>query len=73
MAFNVLKEQLSKDAIIIFDDIQNNMHFHDFVKKENLPYNVLEFEGKYIGIASNLEIIKPALNTFCNSNKNTFK
>ena len=34
MAFNVLKEQLSKDAIIIFDDIQNNMHFHDFVKKK---------------------------------------
>ena len=34
MAINILKETLSKNAIIIFDDIQNNMHFHDFVKKE---------------------------------------
>lgn len=73
MALNILKEQFSKDAIIIFDDIQNNMHFHDFVKKEKLPYNILEFEGKYIGVASNLKIIKPALNRFYNSNKNAFK
>jgi len=73
MAFNVLKGKLSKNAIIIFDDIQNNMHFHDFVKNEHLPYNVLEFEGKFIGIASKLDIMKPALIRFCNSNKNAFK
>ena len=48
MAFNVLKDKLSKNAIIIFDDIQNNMHFHDFVKNEHLPYNILEFEGNLL-------------------------
>ena len=58
MAINILKETLSKNAIIIFDDIQNNMHFHDFVKKEKIPFSVLEFEEKYIGIASNLDILK---------------
>ena len=68
MAFNILKEKLSKNNFN-FDDIQNNLHFHDFVKNEHLPYNVLEFEGKFIGIASNSKILKPALIRFCNSNK----
>ena len=73
MAFNILKEKLSKNAILIFDDIQNNLHFHDFVKNEYLPYNVLEFEGKFIGIASNSEIIKPALIRFCDSNELAYR
>ena len=73
MAFNVLKDKLSKNAIIIFDDIQNNMHFHDFVKNEHLPYNILEFEGKFIGVASNLEIMKPALIRLSNSNESAYK
>ena len=62
MALNVLKEKFSKNIVLVFDDIQNNMHFHDFVKAENISYGVLEFEEKYIGIASNLEIIRLGLN-----------
>ena len=34
------------------------MHFHDFVKNEKIPFSVLEFEEKFIGIASNLDILK---------------
>ena len=62
MATKILKNKLGKNAILIFDDIQNNWHFHDFVKKEKLSFSILEFKDKYVGIASNSEIIKPSLN-----------
>ena len=49
-AFNAVKNKLSTNAIIIFDDIQNNFHFKDFVLKNNLEFKVLEFKGKFVGL-----------------------
>ena len=49
-AIKTLRNNFSPNSIIIFDDIQDNLHFKDFVKSENLQYTVIEFKGKYVGI-----------------------
>lgn len=49
-ALETLSPKLNSKTIIIFDDIQDNLHFRDFVKSNNKSYSVLEFEGKFIGI-----------------------
>lgn len=49
-ALDVLHEKFSADSIIIFDDIQDNLHFKDWVELNGLTYTVLEFEGKYVGL-----------------------
>ena len=55
-ALNTLNQNFSPNCIIIFDDIQNNMHFKDFVEKNEMKYTVLEFEGKYVGVVGIKEI-----------------
>ena len=35
---------------MIFDDIQDNLHFKNFIEKTKKEYFVLEFKGKYLGI-----------------------
>ena len=49
-ALEILSQNLSAESIIIFDDIQDNLHFRDWVEGNNFHYTVLEFEGKYLGI-----------------------
>ena len=49
-AIKTLRYNLSPNSIIIFDDIQDNLHFKDFVNSENRKYTVIEFNGKYLGI-----------------------
>ena len=49
-AMKILESKFSRKTIIIFDDIQNNFHFRDFVKNNNKSFCVIEFEGKYLGI-----------------------
>ena len=49
-ALQVMKNKFSENAIIIFDDIQDNLHFFDFVTNRNVNFTVLKFEGKYVGI-----------------------
>lgn len=49
-ALKVLNANINSKTIIIFDDIQNNLHFRDFVKKNKSIFCVLEFESKFIGI-----------------------
>ena len=43
-------DQIDSKTIIIFDDIQNNLHFKDYVQKSKKDFRVYKFEGKYIGI-----------------------
>tara|TARA_B100000787_G_scaffold56394_1_gene41043 strand:+ start:441 stop:1211 length:771 start_codon:yes stop_codon:yes gene_type:complete len=50
---NALKSigpKLSSKTIIIFDDIQNNLHFKNHVEENKLDFHVIEFDGKFIGI-----------------------
>ena len=49
-ALKVLAANLSESTIIIFDDIQDNFHFRDFCLRGKLDFQVLEFDGKYVGI-----------------------
>ena len=55
-SIKVLKSKLNSNTIIIFDDIQDNFHFRDLVKKNQKPFCILEFEGKYLGIL-NYEVL----------------
>ena len=45
-----MKKKFSKKAIIIFDDIQDNLHFKDLVEKTKQDYCIIEFDSKYLGI-----------------------
>ena len=49
-ALKILNSKINSKTIIIFDDIQNNLHFKNFVEKNKREFCVLEFEGKFIGI-----------------------
>ena len=49
-ALKLIGSKLSFKTIIIFDDIQNNLHFKDYVEKNNLNFHVIEFDGKFVGI-----------------------
>lgn len=51
-AMKILNSKINYNTIIIFDDIQDNLHFKDFVKNKKNFY-VLEFENKFIGIVGN--------------------
>lgn len=53
-AFKILSYKLSSDTIIIFDDIQDNLHFKNLINKLKYKFYVLEFEGKYIGIIGDI-------------------
>ena len=49
-ALTLLGSKLSSKTIIIFDDIQNNLHFKDYIEKNKLNFHVIEFGGKFVGI-----------------------
>src|SRR3989344_74993 len=46
-----LESLFNKDTIIIFDDIQDNAHFHDYIKERGTEkYFIFKFENKYVGV-----------------------
>ena len=49
-AWNLVAAYLSENAVVMFDDIQNNFHFRDLVQKLETDFCVFEFQGKYIGL-----------------------
>lgn len=49
-ALKIISSKINSKTIIIFDDIQNNLHFKDYVETNKKEFFVLEFEGKFIGI-----------------------
>jgi predicted O-methyltransferase YrrM len=57
-ALRILSSKINSKTIIIFDDIQNNLHFKEFVEKSSNDFSVYEFKGKFIGITglNNLQI-----------------
>ncbi|MEM8494261.1 MAG: class I SAM-dependent methyltransferase [Planctomycetota bacterium] len=50
-ALEHVKGALSEEAVIVFDDIQDNSHFRDLVE-ETRPesWRVFRFQGKYVGM-----------------------
>lgn len=59
-ACNILRYNFDKNCIIIFDDIQNNLHFRDYVKNNNKKFIVLEFNKKYLGIIGHDSLLPKA-------------
>ena len=49
-AYPILWKSLSTGGLFISDDIQDNLYFCEFVKKNSLKFAVVEFEGKFIGL-----------------------
>ena len=49
-ALKVLETKINSKTIIIFDDIQDNFHFRDYVEKTKNFFYVLRFGSKFIGI-----------------------
>lgn len=49
-ALETLGRKLSDDAVIVFDDIQNNLHFRDWVASTKAPFLVFLFKGKWLGM-----------------------
>ena len=49
-ALKIISSNINSKTIIIFDDIQNNLHFKDYVETNKKEFFVIEFEGKFIGI-----------------------
>ena len=53
--FNSIKKYLKKNCVIIFDDIQDNLHFSHLLaeyKKDRIK--IFKFSGKYIGMIWNI-------------------
>lgn len=48
--FKNLFSKFHSKTIMIFDDIQDNLHFKDLTEKTFKDYCIIEFKGKYIGI-----------------------
>ncbi len=49
LATDLLSPKFYHKSIVIFDDIQDNAHFKDYVTDNEIPFKVFEFGGKYIG------------------------
>ena len=47
---SALTKVMSKNPIVMMDDIQDNLFFRDFVTKQRLQYHIFEFGGKYVGV-----------------------
>ena len=54
-ALAMISNKLSANAIILMDDIQDNLHFHDMVKDMNREdWHIFEFKGKHVGMIGKL-------------------
>lgn len=48
-AYPILWKSLKSNGIFISDDIQDNLYFFEFVKKNSLNFAIVEFNGKFVG------------------------
>ena len=49
-AYPILWKSLNSKGLFISDDIQDNLYFSIFVKKNSLNFAVVEFKGKFVGL-----------------------
>lgn len=49
-ASNLIIPKCHENSVIIFDDIQDNSHFKDYVTTNDTSFKVFEFQGKYVGL-----------------------
>ena len=51
-AADIMKDKCHDKTVIIYDDIQDNSHFKDYVANNKVSYKVFEFGGKYVGLTA---------------------
>lgn len=49
-AWRLIEPYLSQNAVVIFDDIQDNYHFRDLMEGLGCDYIIFEYAGKYLGM-----------------------
>ncbi|QDS87228.1 hypothetical protein EC9_14060 [Rosistilla ulvae] len=57
-ALQSLEKNITSSTIVVFDDIQDNLHFRDYVAASNREHLIFEFLGKYIGFVPPLHSTK---------------
>lgn len=55
-AFEVIRKKIHEGSILIFDDVQDNNYFKDFVTTHQCSYKLFVFQGKYVGLTFDLKI-----------------
>jgi hypothetical protein len=45
-----LRPLLARDAIVMMDDIQDNLYFRDYVEGRDAGCEIVDYDGKYLGI-----------------------
>lgn len=50
-AFRLLERHLHADTLIVMDDIQDNMFFADYVRRNRLNFHVFSLKSKFVGLA----------------------
>lgn len=54
LVMKLLEPNFTEVAVLIMDDIQDNVFFRDYTRDRNLEYKVFEFEGKYVGVVPDI-------------------
>jgi predicted O-methyltransferase YrrM len=49
-AYNVISDYLASEAVVIFDDVQDNSHFLDLVRATGRPFHIFRHGRKYVGV-----------------------
>lgn len=50
-AMSQVEQRISQEGVIVFDDVQDNSHFHDYINERGIiSWKVFEYEDKYIGL-----------------------
>lgn len=49
-AMEILLPLISRDGLVLLDDIQDNNFFDEMVAKHGWSHSILSFEGKYVGL-----------------------
>lgn len=60
-AWKLIETRLAKNAIVIYDDVQDNFHFKKLVESLNCDFRVFNFLGKFVGVFTLNATIKDAL------------
>jgi predicted O-methyltransferase YrrM len=58
-ALAALEARLAPEALVVFDDIQDNTHFRDWMVSTAAPHLVFEFKGKWIGLTGGPPLLYP--------------
>ena len=48
-AMDLVRDAMGKDWVLVMDDIDDDLYFHDYVQRTDRPWRVLRVEGDYTG------------------------